>query len=185
MHGEINVAYDASSGALDLGRSTVSLPHSRADFSGAINSELKVHLETTDLNDLLPVLGKSAADVPVKLSHGQILFDGIVAGDLDNPRITGHVRASNFSFSDEHVDSLEGDVAASADYLRVQNATAAQGPLRAQFQGSVGLSQWNTGDASPIAGTATLRNAAVSDLAAVLRIEGSARRVARSTARRR
>ncbi len=139
VHGEINVAYDASSGALDLGRSTVSLPHSRADFSGAINSELKVHLETTDLNDLLPVLGKSAADIPVKLSNGLILFDGIVAGDLNNPRITGHARASNFTFSDEHVDSLEADVAASADYLRVQNATAAQGPLRAQFQGFGGV----------------------------------------------
>ena len=94
-----------------------------------------------------------------------------MAGDLNNPRITGHARASNFTFSDEHVDSLEADVAASADYLRVQNATAAQGPLRAQFQGSVGLSQWKTGDASPIAGTATLRNAAVSDLAAVLHIK--------------
>ncbi|HEY1413536.1 MAG TPA: hypothetical protein VGF36_15425, partial [Rhodopila sp.] len=172
VHGEINVAYDASSGALNLGRSTVSLPHSRADFSGAINSELTVHLETTDLNDLLPVLGKSAADIPVKLSNGLILFDGIVAGDLNNPRITGHGRASNFTFSNQHVDSLEADVAASADYLRVQNATAAQGPLRAQFQGSVGLSQWNAGDASPIAGTATLRNAAVSDLAAVLHIKG-------------
>ena len=55
------------------------------------------------------------------------------------------------------MDSLEGDVVASADYLRVQNATAAQGPLRAQFQGSVGLSQWKTGDTSPIAGTATLK----------------------------
>ena len=89
VHGEINVAYDASSGALDMGRSTVSLPHSRADFSGAINSELRVHLETTDLNDMLPVLGKSAADIPIKLSNGLILFDGI-GGDL----ITRGLRAT-------------------------------------------------------------------------------------------
>jgi translocation and assembly module TamB len=144
------------------------LPHSRVDFSGAINSELKVHVETRDLNDLLPALGQSAAALPVKLGSGQALFDGSVTGDLNNPRIAGHLRAANFTFADEHVDSLEADVVAAADYLRVQNAAAAQGPLRAQFQGSVGLSQWKTGDTSPISATATLKNAAMSDLAALL-----------------
>jgi len=172
VRGQIQVAYNARSGALDLGRSTLTLPHSRVDFSGAINSELKVHLETRDLNDLLPALGQSAANLPVKLGSGQalgaVLFDGSVTGDLNNPRIAGHLRASNFTFSDQHVDSLEADVVAAADYLRVQNASAAQGPLRAQFQASVGLSQWKTGETSPIAASATLKNAALADLAALL-----------------
>jgi translocation and assembly module TamB len=168
VSGQIHVAYDGGSGALDLGRSTVSLPHSRADFSGALNSELKVHLETRNLDDLLPVIGTSAASLPVKLGNGQAIFDGSVTGDLGNPRIAGHLRAGNFTFSDEHVDALEADVVAAADYLRVQNATASQGPLRAQFQGSVGLSQWTTGETSPIAATISLKNAALSDLAALL-----------------
>src|ERR1022692_2386386 len=192
VRGEIHVAYDAAGGTLDLGQSTVTLPHSRVDFSGAINSELKVHVETRDLNDLLPALGQSAAALPVKFDHsrtvapigaatgvptwgpegsqnsGQAIFDGAVTGDLDNPRIAGHLRAANFTFADEHVDSLEADVLAAADYLRVQNASAAQGPLRAQFQGSVGLNQWKTADASPISATATLKNAAMSYLAALL-----------------
>src|ERR1019366_88895 len=168
VRGEIHVAYDAAGGTLDLGQSTVTLPHSRVDFSGAINSELKVHVETRDLNDLLPALGQSAAALPVKLGSGQALFDGSVTGDLNNPRIAGHLRAANFTFADEHVDSLEADVVAAADYLRVQNAIATQGPLRAQFQGSVGLSQWKTGDTSPISATATLKNAAMADLAALL-----------------
>src|SRR5450759_85402 len=165
VRGQIQVAYNARSRALDLGRSTLTLPHSRLDLSGAINSELKVHLETSDLNDLLPAMGTSAASLPVKL--GAVLFDGSVTGDLGNPRVAGHLRANNFTFSDQHVDSLEADVVAAADYLRVQNATASQGPLRAQFQGSVGLSQWKTGDTSPIAATATLKNAALADLAAL------------------
>jgi translocation and assembly module TamB len=166
VRGQVQVAYNARTGALDVGRSTLTLPHSQVDFSGALNSELKVHLETRDLNDLLPALGQSTAAVPVKLGAAQ--FDGSVTGDLGNPRIVGRLRASNFTFSDEHVDSLEADVAASADYLRVQNAIAGQGPLRAQFQGSVGLNQWKTGEASPIAATATLKNAALGDLAALL-----------------
>src|ERR1039458_7982697 len=118
VRGEIHVAYDAAGGTLDLGQSTVSLPHSRVDFSGAINSELKVHVETRDLNDLLPALGQSAAALPVKLGSGQVLFDGSVTGDLNNPRIAGHLRAGNFTFADEHVDSLEADVVAAAGYLR-------------------------------------------------------------------
>src|ERR1039457_3807010 len=168
VRGEIHVTYDAAGGTLDLGQSTVSLPHSRVDFSGAINSELKVHVETRDLNDLLPALGQSAAALPVKLGSGQALFDGSVTGDLNNPRIAGHLRAGNFAFADEHVDSLQADVVAAADYLRVQNAIAAQGPLRAQFQASVGLSQGKTGDASPISASATLKNAAMADLAPLL-----------------
>ena len=83
------------------------------------------------------------------------------------------------------MDSVEADVVAAADYLRVQNATAAQGPLRAQFQGSVGLSEWKTSETSPIAGTATLKNAAMADLAALLHSQGICRSPARSTARRR
>src|ERR1039457_3170482 len=90
VHGQVQLAYDALNGALDVGHSTVSLPHSRVDFSGAINSELKVHLETSDLNDLLPALGKSAASLPVKLGSSQapgaIVFDGSVTGNLNNPR---------------------------------------------------------------------------------------------------
>ena len=170
VSGQIHVAYDGGSGALDLGRSTVNLPHSRVDFSGALNSELKVHLETSNLNDLLPVLGASAASLPVKFGNGQAQFDGSVTGNLNNPRIAGHLRAANFTFQDEHVDGLEADVVAAADYLRVQNATASQGPLRAQFQGSVGLRQWKTGDSSPIAATAALKNAALGDLGALLHI---------------
>jgi translocation and assembly module TamB len=172
VRGELHVAYDAGTGALDVGQSTISLPHSRVDFSGAINSELRVHMETRDLNDLLPVLGSNAASVPVKLGNGQtpgvIVFDGSVTGNLNNPRVSGHVRASDFAFSGQRVDSVEADVVAAADYVRVQNATAAQGPLSAQFQGSVGLSDWKTSDTSPIAGTATLKNAGMAELAALL-----------------
>ncbi len=171
VHGQIQVAYDAGSGALDLGRSTLSLPNSRVDFSGALNHELKVHLETRDLDDLLPALGKTAADLPVKLgggpTPGAILFDGSVTGDLNNPRIAGRLHAGNVSLSNQHLDSVDGEVVASADYVRVQNATAKQGPLQAQFQGSVGLTDWTAGDTSPIAGSGTLKNATVADLAAL------------------
>ncbi len=168
VSGDVNATYIARSGTLDLGRSTVSLPHSRADLSGAIGGEMKVHVETSDLNDILPVLGKSASSLPVKLANGAAVFDGSVAGNLKNPRVAGHIRAANVFYAGQNVDSLDADLVVSADYLRVQNATVAHGPLRAQFQGSVGLSQWKPADGSPIAATASLRNATIAEIAAVL-----------------
>jgi translocation and assembly module TamB len=172
VSGQINATYDARNGGnLDLGRSTISLPHSRADFSGSLNHEMRVHLETTDLNDVLPALGKSSADLPVKLNHGGVNFDGTVTGNLSAPQIAGHMRATSFSYQEESLDSLEADVQVAPDYVRLQNATAVRGPLRAQLQGSLGLADWKTSDASPVSATASLANASVTDMLALARVK--------------
>ena len=125
--------------------------------------------------------------MPVKLGSGAtlgaIVFDGSVTGNLNNPRVAGHVRASDFALSGQHLDSVEADVVAASDNIRVQNAIAAQGALRAQFQGSVGLNQWKTSETSPIAGTATLKDAGMAELAALLHT-GNRPSPARSTDRR-
>src|SRR5262249_37492938 len=71
-----------------------------------------------------------------------------------------------FTYAQETLDSAEADVQASRDYLRLQNAVAIRGPLRAQFQGSIGLANWQTSDASPISATASLANASAADLLA-------------------
>jgi translocation and assembly module TamB len=65
VHGQITANYEARSEILDLGRSTLTLPSSRADFTGVYGRELRAHLETTDLNDLLPLLGQNADELPV------------------------------------------------------------------------------------------------------------------------
>jgi translocation and assembly module TamB len=172
VNGQINAIYDARNGGnLDLGQSTISLPHTRADFSGSLGHELKVHLETSDLNDMLPALSKSASSLPVTLKNGNVVFDGSVTGNLESPRIVGHMRAANVVYQQEPVDSLEADVQAASDSLRLQNAVAARGPLRAQFQGSIGLSEWKTSDASPVSATATVSNASAADILALANVK--------------
>jgi translocation and assembly module TamB len=169
VSGQINAMYDARSGNLDLGRSTISLPHTRADFSGSLGRTMLVHLETTDLNDMLPVLGANASAIPVTLKNGSVIFDGTVTGNLSSPQIAGHLSAASFAWQQGQVDRLEADVQASPDYLRLQNATAVRGAVRAQFQGSIGLSDWKTSDASPISATASISNASAPDLLALAR----------------
>jgi translocation and assembly module TamB len=168
--GQINAVYEARGGGmLDLGRSTISLPNTRADFSGSLGHQLNVHVETSNLDDLLPALGPNVSTMPVKLENGSAVFDGNVTGNLSSPHIVGHVSTAGITYAQESLDSVEADVQASPDYLRVQNAIAVRGPVRAQFQGSVGLSGWRASDASPISATATLANATAGDLLALVR----------------
>lgn len=168
IHGQVTASFVAEVGVLDLGRSTLTLPHSRADISGALGRELQVHLETRDLGDLLPAFGQSASELPLKLVNGVAIFDGTVTGKLDQPRISGHLRATSFTYADESADSFEADVNASPSGLTLQNAALARGRLRAQFLGSVALSDWKTADTSQVSASGTLRNAAVADLAALM-----------------
>ena len=170
VNGRISAAWEARTQTLDLGQSAVSLPHSRAEFSGAIGAQLKVHLESRDLSDILPALGQSATDVPVKLNNGSAVFDGTVTGNMAALRVAGHLRATNVVYSDQAADTVESDVVAAPNLVRFQNATVSRGALRAQVQGSLVLSEWKTTDAAPVAGTVTV---AAGPLADVLAIAGA------------
>jgi len=168
VHGQISATYEALGGILDLGRSSVTLPSSHAVFSGAFGREMRVHLETRDLDDFLPALSQSAARLPVKLSSGgAVVFDGTVTGYLDNPRIAGRLRVTRFSYLATAFDSLVADATASPENVGLRNAVLLRGPARAQFDLSVGLSQWKTGDGSLIFGNATVRDVPLADLAAL------------------
>ena len=168
VHGQIAASYEARSGILDLGRSSVTLPSSRAVFSGAIGRQMRVQLDTRDLDDLLPALGLSAAKLPVKLSSGgAVAFDGTVTGKLDDPRIAGRLRVTRFAYQATAFDSFDADVTASPENVGLRNAVLVRGPSRAQFELLVGLNQWKTNDGSLIYGNATVRDAPVADLAAL------------------
>jgi translocation and assembly module TamB len=170
VHGTIAGTYNAAAGTLDLGNSTLSLPNSRADFSGVLGRELRVHLETRDLNDFLPALGQNAGAIPVKLHNGSAIFDGTASGKLDSLHATGRLTATHLLYNDETLDSFTADMAASSNGIQLQNATAVRGPLRAELRFDAALANWKADPAGAISGAATLRNAAISDLVAALKI---------------
>ena len=170
VHGQITASYEARGRVLDVGQSTLILPSSRVDFSGVLppgpGRQMEVRLVTRDLEDLLPAIGERAADLPVKLAGGAgfVLFDGTVAGTIDEPLINGRLSVVGFAYEGRAFDSLQGTVAASPANVRLSDATLVQGSLRAQFQAAVALHDWKADDASLIAGTANLRDADVADL---------------------
>ena len=168
VHGQIAATYDARTGALELRQSALALPNSRIDVSGSVGRTMRIHLETRDLNDFLPVLGQSAASLPVKLESGSAVFDGTTNGQPGDPQIAGHVALTRFSYSGKSFDALQADINASSQNVRFQNGALARGTLRAQFQLSVGLQDWKTGDSSPISGNGSVHNASLPDLIALL-----------------
>ena len=176
VHGQVNADYDTGSHVLDLGRSTLTLPSSRIDFSGALGlagpGRMRAHLETRDLDDLLPAVGETTASVGVKLENGTAVFDGSVAGTLDDPQIAGHLSATRFSVSGKSFDSLAGDATVSPENARLANATLARGGLRARFQAAIALHEWKSAPDSEIFGDGTLSGAPLAELAGAVEWTG-------------
>ena len=145
--GSVDVAYDGRTSTIGLGRSFLALPHSRADFSGTLGRELRVHLESSDLGDLDPLLEKP---LPVKFANGSAIFDGTVTGALEDPRVEGQLQASHIVMEDRPVDSVSARVAATRSSVAVQNGAAARGTVRAQFSGSLQLADWKPQEGSAV-----------------------------------
>jgi translocation and assembly module TamB len=165
VEGSIDASYDGRQGTLDLGRSWLRLPATRADFSGVLGRELQVRVETRDLNDVLPAL--NVKTLPVRLENGSASFSGKVTGKLDDPHIAGQVAAKGLSWSGRRFDSAEASVEVSQSGLSLRKATLARGRLRAQFDAQAGLAGWKATDAGAISATGAMRGADLADLLAV------------------
>lgn len=161
--GAIDATYDGFRGAVDLGRSFLQLPSTRLDLDGALGRQLRVRLQSTNLNDLAPALEilspGAPAVLPLHLQNGEAMFDGTVTGPLSSPDIAGHAALERFVFSQQKIDSLTADVILNSSNLRIRNGALAVGGVRAQFAGSAGLHEWKPQPTSAIAATASLRNA--------------------------
>jgi len=178
VNGQIAASYNAGAGLLDLGHSTISLPSSRADFSGVLGRTLTVHLQTTDLGDILPAFGPSASSLPVKLQNGSAVFDGTVNGPIDAPQATGHLNAANVLYNADLIDAVSAEVDVSPNNLQVQNGAVTHGQMAAQFQATVAMRDWNIEPSASLTGSAAIHNSKAADLVALLkpgaaRIEGT------------
>ncbi|MBV9742354.1 MAG: translocation/assembly module TamB domain-containing protein, partial [Acidobacteriia bacterium] len=168
VSGHVSAVYDATAETLDLGNSVVNLPSSRVAVSGSLGRQINARLETRNLNDFLPLLGANVQPLPLKLENGSLLFDGTLSGKPQDPHIAGRLTLNQFSVSGEKFDSLASAVNASPTSMRLQDAALARGPLRARFEGALGLRNWEASTASPISARATVRNIGVQEVLARL-----------------
>ncbi|MFB3829101.1 MAG: translocation/assembly module TamB domain-containing protein [Bryobacteraceae bacterium] len=165
VNGEVQATYDQRSGVLDLGRSYLQLPATRLDLTGSIGRRLDIRLTSTNLDDLLPAL--NAPSLPLKLENGKAAFTGAVTGTLESPRIDGRAALTGFNFQGRHFDSLQAGVTASPGGVTLRDALVARGSMRAQFAGTLALTDWKTASGSAVSFQGSIQNADVRDLAAL------------------
>jgi len=168
VHGQLAATYDARGNTIDVSHATLELPSSHAEIRGVVGSQLEVHAQTHDLNDLLPVLGKSAADLPVKFQNGSAAFDGGMTHNAGHDFVSGRVTATNILYHGQKVDSLQANVLASDYSISLTGGTLSRGAIQGQFQAQVALKDWKPDSTSQINGSGSIRNAPVKELAAIV-----------------
>jgi len=171
VHGVIDASYDGARGTVDLGRSFVQLPATRADFEGTLGRELRLRLETTSLDELLPAIQMASSSVPgelpVQLQNGSAAFNGTIAGPIRSPEIAGHIAVTNLIYSQVKIDSLAADVSAQESSVEIRDATLTRGSLRANFTATVALHDWKPDPDGTLSATGSIAGADVQELLAV------------------
>ena len=178
-HGELSVHYTGSTSKLEVSNSWLQLPNTRLDVSGTLgaaqtisrassrSTSLAVKLDTNDLNDLLPVMSGQA--LPFTLRNGSASFAGTVSGTLDDPRVEGHVTLNHAVYDNRLVDSVTGDVTASATQATTTHATLVYDGITASVAGTITLTNWSADKKSAVSGDVTIGNV---DLVHALTLSG-------------
>jgi translocation and assembly module TamB len=166
VNGLIDAQYQGAHDTIAIAPSFLALPNTRLDASGTLGQQVKVHLETRNLDDLLPALADPKT-LPVSLQKnaaGALVFDGSVTGKLASPQIAGHFTGRSFAYSGQTIDSLDADLTAASSGATVTHAALAYKNQRAAFSGSVGLHNWTPEKNDPLTAGLSLQNAQIADL---------------------
>lgn len=168
VQGSLDADYDGRAGTLRLGSSRLSTPGVQLDVSGTLGAQLRVHLASTNLDDLLPAVNvfsrQRVGALPVRLQNGAAVFDGSISGPLAAPEVAGGIAATNFVYGKLAFERFSGQIALNRSSVRLQNATLARGAAQAQISGSASLSDWRLEPAAAIDAAVTLRGAEISEL---------------------
>ncbi len=174
VNGFIDARYDGNRSYVDFAKSFVALPSSRVDFSGgmgvqpgAYNAELQVRLASSDLNDAL-IIAPAIKELPVSLQKGHAEFNGTISGFLNSPVIVGHVTGNNVVIQKQNIEAFSADVNARSTEVQVRNGTLAYQNMRARLSGNLGLKEWKPGNGSAVTATASLQNADIANVLALL-----------------
>ncbi|MBZ5594504.1 MAG: translocation/assembly module TamB domain-containing protein [Acidobacteriia bacterium] len=171
VRGVIDASYDGPRGTVDLGKSFVQLPATRADFEGTLGRQLRLRLETKSPDELLPALDMVSSsaphELPVQLQNGSAAFNGTITGPLRSPQIAGHIALTKFTYAQEKADSLAADITAQNSSVEIRDAILTRGALRANLAATVALRDWKPDPDGALAATGSLSGADVQDVLAI------------------
>ena len=135
---------------LDSAEFDTSANHIRASGTlGRRDSILQLHIDSSELeafNDFILSIEEVVPGTSEELAphiHGAANWDGKMTGPLGTPTFSGHVRGERIVYGKLHLDSVDGDVTYSRSEFSVFRGHLKNGPMQANFEGSLDLDAWS------------------------------------------
>jgi translocation and assembly module TamB len=171
VKGAIHVAYDGSSGTIELHDTALGMPSANLTAQGTISdhSSLQVQVVADDLHQLA-VLASSfrpGQSAPPAVS-GKATVNAMVQGSVKNPKIIAQFNAQNLQVEGSEWSRAKMSLNANPSQLVVQNGSlvnAHQG--QASFSASVKLHNWSYQPNNPIEARLDAKQMRIVDLLAI------------------
>ncbi len=172
IEGHLDVDYDQAAGTVELGNSYLKTHATRADFQGVLGRALDLRAQTTNLDDLLPILVMANPDapkeLPLKLNNGQATLVGIVKGPLDDPHFSGSASVTSgivtFKSEAHPFNSFTTTVDADRENIHLGTFNLTRGQTAADGQAQISARDGSFEDAA-IDAKFNVRNAQLAELA--------------------
>ncbi|MBV8834616.1 MAG: hypothetical protein JO108_35910, partial [Acidobacteriaceae bacterium] len=160
ISGQLTGQYSERTKELTLSKADVALPHSRAAFTGVAGKQLAGSFESTDLQDLKPLV--PTYELPAIKSGGTAAFDGTLSGASGDLRVAGNVHLTRANWRGWDLDDARASFDATSTGIRFGSLSLAGPTLQATGSGDIELQNWSV---SPNASLSTRLHVAKADLA--------------------
>jgi translocation and assembly module TamB len=171
VSGAVDLSYLQKSNSLDFGPSQLNFPHSTVSFSGSLRGDNQVTVDSSDLEDLKPVVSLLSLTMPadawpVLLRNGKAHFDGLASDLLSSPKFDGQLTASGVRVEGQAIDQITAKFNASGNGIDFAALDAKQGDTRINGTGLIGFSDWAANADSPLRAAVALHGVNVGKVAA-------------------
>ncbi|MBV8830002.1 MAG: translocation/assembly module TamB domain-containing protein, partial [Acidobacteriaceae bacterium] len=160
ISGQLTGQYSERTKELTLSKADVALPHSRAAFTGVVGKQLAGSFESTDLQDLKPLV--PTYQLPAIKGGGTAAFDGTLSGASGDLRVAGNVHLAHANWRGWDLDDARASFDATSTGIRFGSLSLAGPTLQATGSGDIELQNWSV---SPNASLSTRLHVAKADLA--------------------
>ena len=180
MTAHLQGKYRPAADSLELANLKVSTPASKIDASGilGVSSTLHISVSTSNLEEWRPLVAAlgGPTDLPFQIG-GNATFNGVVAGSVSSPTLTGTIVAEDFEFTvpatsrtpekPVHWDSFAANLQFSSHNVSLRGGSLRRANTSAEFEVNASLESGQFTANSPYTARVNLHNVDVASTAAL------------------
>jgi translocation and assembly module TamB len=165
LNADVRVNYDGGKNLVSVPTGQIQLPATTITAQGDVgdHSSLRIAAVSTNLHQLMLVASglssSGAASNPSAMNiQGAATLNALVAGSIDNPRITAQLSATKLEVNQGQFSSLRCALAAAPSGVSIENGVLEAVPRgQLQFSGSVALKRWAYLPSQPLKASVAIR----------------------------